>query len=230
MRRRRQGECAEKGEPRYSGQHPGRAHQPAPRAGEARRPAGRPAADAVDGDGWPPRRDGRRSGGDGGRRCSRNRGAVMASALGTVHQDVACCHVDSCLPLPPTTIGSPSCNLNRVLPRRAVKQECGSVVRTGNSKCVATVESMPRMYCSYAIFRIESQNRSGWRENTPPMLSKSLLDRPCRVTDERWLSYANDVLVFVYQCRPTGASAARRLHWLRRHQPACRRRVWCVMA
>ena len=43
LRRRRQGECAEEGEPRYGGQHPGRAHQPAPSAGEARetrRPAG----------------------------------------------------------------------------------------------------------------------------------------------------------------------------------------------
>ena len=37
-------------------------------------------ADAVTEEERPPRRDDRRSGGDGGRRCSRGRGAVMASA------------------------------------------------------------------------------------------------------------------------------------------------------
>ena len=51
------------------------------------RPAGRTAAAAVDGEGWPPRGEGRRLGGDGGRHCSRGRGAVTAlgarrSALG----------------------------------------------------------------------------------------------------------------------------------------------------
>ena len=58
-----------------------RAEWTRPRRALAKRakPAGRAAADAVDGEGWPPRRDGNRSGGDGGRCCSRARGAVMAS-------------------------------------------------------------------------------------------------------------------------------------------------------
>ena len=45
------------------------------------RSAGRPAADSVFEEGPPPRRGGRRSGGDAGWCCSRARGAVMASGL-----------------------------------------------------------------------------------------------------------------------------------------------------
>ena len=61
-----------------------RAERTRPRRAPARRakPAGRAAADAVFEEGEPPRRGGRRSGGDGGSACSRARGAVMASALG----------------------------------------------------------------------------------------------------------------------------------------------------
>ena len=64
-----------------------RAERTRPRRAPHRRAgsAGRPAADAHvegEGEGPPPRQGGRRSGGAGGRRCSRCRGAVMASALG----------------------------------------------------------------------------------------------------------------------------------------------------
>ena len=50
------------------------------------RPAGRTAAAAVDGEGWPPRGEGRRSGGNGGRHCSRGRGAVTALGALNVHR------------------------------------------------------------------------------------------------------------------------------------------------